>query len=280
MLYAVNYTAWRLTTEGQSIVRARRTRFEKRRSEERGSSKMPRRRKKSAATTPADANAGPAVLPPPDQNSDQIASIKVSGVGRTRTLELVDDTPDSFSRLMAAFGTEDLDFFGGLIEQIAGVRSREDQPASLTVGFLLSVVKNTRPRDELEAMLLAQIATCHMIAMDTASRLNNPEEYRLLLKVMKTYADLKQTFDRGRKAGEQSCMVQNMTVKDGGQAIVGNVMQKSAQPKEGKTAAPSPTEAGEIPLARINESPELAPGSPVAKQQEEETRAFGNKDGQ
>jgi hypothetical protein len=208
-----------------------------------------------------------------------MASIKFSRDGR---LELVDDTPDNFSRLMAAFGTKDLDFFGGLVDQIAGVRFREGEPAIQTVGFLLSVVKNTRPRDELEAMLLAQMATCHKIAMDTASRLNNAEEYRLFLKLMKTFADLKETFDRGRRASEQSFMVQNMTVRDGGQAIVGNVTQRATQSNEGKTVAspPSPTEAREVPLARINEGHELAPRSPVAEQQEEETHAFGDKDDQ
>jgi hypothetical protein len=238
---------------------------------------MPRRRKKSAAT--ADAEASPPVLPPPDQNSAQMASIKISEDGRS--LELVDDTPDSFSRLMAAFGTKDLDFFGGLIDQIARVRSRDDQ-RSRTVGFLLSVVQNTRPRNELEAMLLAQMATCHNFVMDTASRLNNAEEYRLFLKLMKTFADQKQAFDRGRRASEQSFMVQNMTVKDGGQAIVGNVTHRSTQPNDGKTVAspPPPTEARQVPLARINESPELAPCSPVAEQQEEETHAFGDKDDQ
>ena len=98
---------------------------------------------------------------------------------------------------------------------------------------------------------------------------------------MKTFANLKGTFDRGRRASEQSFMVQNMTVKDGGQAIVGNVTQTSTQPNEGKTAAsaPLPTEARSVPLARIDESPELAPRSPVAEQGEE-THAFGDKDDQ
>ena len=186
------------------------------------------------------AKASPPVVPPPDPNSDQMASIKISGDGRTPTLELVDNTPDGFSRLMAAFGTKDLDFFGGLVDQIARVRSHENESASHAVGFLLSVVKNTRPKDELEAMLLAQMATCHKIAMDTASRLNNPEEHRLFLRLMKTFADLKETFDRGRRASERSFMVHKMTVKDGGQAIVGNVTQTSTQPNEGKTAASPP----------------------------------------
>ena len=240
---------------------------------------MSRRKKISAAATPADAKASPPALPPPDQNSDQIASIKISGDGKIRKLSVEGPSQESISRLMAAFGTKDRDFFEGLISQIAAVRSREDEPASQAVGFLFSVVKNTQPRNELEAMLLAQMATCHKMAMDLTSRLNNPEEYRLFLKLMKTFADLKETFDRGRKATEQSFMVQNMTVKDGGQAIVGNVTQRSTEPTEEKAAASAPAlaDARAVPLPRVNGSPELAPCSPVTEQ-EEDSRALGNKD--
>jgi hypothetical protein len=227
---------------------------------------MARQRKKTAGTT-SDAQASlPAILPP-DQNPDQIASLKVSGVGSTRRVLIDASVPGSMSRLMAAFGTKDQDFFKGLLNQIARVRSQEDEPASLTVGFLFSVVKNTQPRDELEAMLLAQMATCHKLAMDMTSRLNDPEEYRLFLKLMKTFADLKKAFDCGRRAGDQSFMVQNMTVKDGGQAIVGNMTQRSIESTEEKTARL--TDARAVPLPCVNESRELALCSLVAEEREE-----------
>jgi hypothetical protein len=176
---------------------------------------------------------------------------------------------------MAAFGTKDHDFFRGLTNQIARVGSPDS--AAEAINFLLSVVKTTQPRNELEAMLLAQMAACHIIAMDMTSRLNNPEDYRLFLKLMKTFADLKENFDRGRRAAEHSFMVQNMTVRDGGQAIVANVTQRSIESPEEKTARL--TAARAVPLPRINESPELAPCSPVAEQGEE-THAFGDKDDQ
>jgi hypothetical protein len=128
---------------------------------------MPRRTKNSAAPAAADAKASLAALPPSGQNTDQIASIKISGDAKAGTLQVTIPTPESLSRLMAAFGTKDRRFFVGLLNQIAKVKSREnDEPASQTVGFLLSVVKNTQPRNELEAMLLAQMATCHKMAMD------------------------------------------------------------------------------------------------------------------
>jgi hypothetical protein len=241
---------------------------------------MSRRKKESAAITPANAKANPPAPTLPDQKPDQIASLEVSGVGKTRNLRVVGTLPE-ISRLMAAFGTKDPDFFDGLLNQLGRVRSREDEPASHTVGSLLSVLKNTRPRDELEAMLLAQMATCHKIAMDTTSRLNNPEEYRLLLKLMKTFADLKETFDRGRKATENSFMVQNMTVKDGGQAIVGNVTQRSTESIEEKTSASPPpsTEPRAVPLPCFYESPDLAPGSPAA-QHGEDLHTFEKKNDQ
>jgi hypothetical protein len=242
---------------------------------------MPRRKKISDATTSAGGKASPPALPPPHQNPDQIGSIKISGDAKNGTLQVTIPTPESLSRLMAAFGTNDRRFFVGLLNQIARVKPREnDEPANQTVGFLLSVVENTQPRNELEAMLLAQMATCHKMAMDLASRLNNPEEYRLFLKLMKTFADLKETFDRGRRTSEQSFMVQNMTVKDGGQAIVGNVTPLSAEPTEEQSAVSPPRlpDARAVPLRRIEESPELAPRSPVAEQAEVSARARHKND--
>jgi hypothetical protein len=112
--------------------------------------------------------------------------------------------------------------------------------------------------------------------------LNDPEEHRLFLKTMKTFANMKETFDRGRRATEHSFMVQNMTVKDGGQAIVGNVTTpRSADPSE-ETSAHLPRrlpDARSVALPRVEESPELAPSSPTAEQGEE-TQALGDDDDQ
>jgi hypothetical protein len=92
---------------------------------------------------------------------------------------------------------------------------------------------------------------------------------------MKTFVDSKESFDRGRRASEQSFMVQNMTVKDGSQAIVGNVTPRSAEPTEEQSTDSPPRlpDARAVPLPRIEESPGLAPRSPVAEQGEVSARA-------
>jgi hypothetical protein len=71
------------------------------------------------------------------------------------------------------------------------VKSREDEPESQTVGFPLSVIKNKQLRDEVEAMLLTQNGRLPKIAMD-------PDKC-MFLKTMETFADLTETFERGRK---------------------------------------------------------------------------------
>jgi hypothetical protein len=243
---------------------------------------MSEQKKKSAAAPRADAKASPPAIPAPDQNSGQMASVKISGDEKVRKLTVVAPSEESISRLMATFGTKDKDFFEGLLKQLSRVKSQAAESAGETFGFLFSVVKNQQPRNELEAMLLAQMAVCHHVAMDLTSRLNNPEEHRLFLKTMKTFADLKETFDRGRKSTEHSFMVQNMTVKDGGQAIVGNVTTpRSTEPTEEKSAASPPRlpDARAVPLPRIDESPELAPCTPVTEQGEE-MQALGDEDDQ
>jgi hypothetical protein len=234
---------------------------------------VPRQKKKTAGAI-ADAKANPPALILSDQNPHQIASLRVSDVGNTRTLS-IDASPGSYARLMAAFGTKDRDFFRGLIGQIARMRVRDNAPEA--INFLFSVVKNTQPRNELEAMLLAQMAACHVTTMDMTSRLNNPEDYRLFLKLVKTFADLKETFDRGRRANDQSFMVQNMTVKDGGQAIVANVTPRSELATEEKTARLTDARAVLLPvlMKALNWPPGLLSKERAAKMTSSQGRNTG-----
>ena len=73
--------------------------------------------------------------------------------------------------LMDALGTSDVDFYDGLIKQLASFDSPEEQTYEQRLNFMLSVVKGIQPRDQLEAMLAAQMATVHMLSMALAQRL-------------------------------------------------------------------------------------------------------------
>ncbi len=79
-------------------------------------------------------------------------------------------------------------------------------------------------------MLAAQMGAIHMATMTLARRLNHVETIpqqdaaeRALNKLARTFATQVQTLKKYRSKGEQVVRIERVTVKDGGQAVVGNV---------------------------------------------------------
>ena len=78
--------------------------------------------------------------------------------------------------LMDALGTGDIDFYHGLLNQLATAGSKGGQADERRLNFMLSVVKGVQPRDQLEVMLAAQMAAVHMATMTFARRLAHVED--------------------------------------------------------------------------------------------------------
>jgi len=131
--------------------------------------------------------------------------------------------------LMQAIGTTNVEFCNGLIRGIAAA-SRTDGPDEDGANFMLAVVKGIEPRDQIEAMLAAQMAAVHMASMTFAQRLaqvdNIPQQdsaERAFNKLARTFAAQVSALKDYRSKGEQKMTVQHVHVAEGGQAIVGNV---------------------------------------------------------
>jgi hypothetical protein len=71
------------------------------------------------------------------------------------------DLPTGNTVLMQAIGTTDFDFYSGLIGQLVNA-SKEREASESGTNFMLSVIKGIEPRDQVEAMLAAQMAAVHM----------------------------------------------------------------------------------------------------------------------
>jgi hypothetical protein len=147
--------------------------------------------------------------------------------------------------LMDALGIEDPQFLDGLLTQLANVVSRGQEVSAADLNFVLSVIKGIEPRDQLEAMLAAQMAAVHLATMTFARRLANVETIpqqdsseRALNKLARTFAAQMETLKRYRTGGQQKVTVEHVTVNKGGQAIVGNVQQAAAplKPAQNETA--------------------------------------------
>jgi hypothetical protein len=172
-------------------------------------------------------------------------------------------------RLMAAPGTTDRDLHRGIVEQLGEAASlgRDEQ----ALDFMLSVVRSIKPRDQVETMLAVQMAEVHMATLTSARLLARAtamvqQEYaeRALNKLARTFATQTEALRRYRSRGEPNVTVRQVSVSDGGQAIVGqaivgNVTQSPrdtaprAKPARAAPAdaTPGTTSAGATPAGAI-----------------------------
>ena len=105
-----------------------------------------------------------------------------------------------------------------------------ERASEQNANFMLAVVKGIEPRDQIEAMLAAQMAAVHNATMTFARRLAHvdiiPQQdsaQNAFNKLARTFAAQVEALKRYRSGGEQKMTVQHVHVAEGGQAIVGNV---------------------------------------------------------
>ena len=137
----------------------------------------------------------------------------------------------AYGLIAAAIGTRDYDFLNGFLQQLANIGSQGAAIDERGLNFMLSIVKGIGPRDQMEAMLAAQMAAVHNATMTFARRLAHVDNIqqqdsaeRAFNKLARTFATQLEALKRYRSAGEQTVRVEHVTVNEGGQAIVGNVL--------------------------------------------------------
>jgi hypothetical protein len=153
------------------------------------------------------------------------------------------------SLLMKAIGTDDVDFCGQLLSQLASASVQDGEVNEQKLNFMLAVVKGIQPKDQLETLLAAQMAAVHSLTMNMAGRMADvsilPQMEvvgRLLNNLARTYALQMEALKRHRSTGEQKVTVEHVTVNDGGKAMfaIGNLGQgdKATQGGEGSYGKP------------------------------------------
>ena len=135
--------------------------------------------------------------------------------------------------LMEALGTAEPDFLDGLMGQLANAGTQGRVADERGLNFMLAVVKGVEPKDQVEAMLAAQMAAVHNATMTFARRLNHVDNIaqqdsaeRAFNKLARTFAAQVEALKRYRTGGEQRVTVEHVTVNQCGQAIVGAVTHR------------------------------------------------------
>jgi hypothetical protein len=144
--------------------------------------------------------------------------------------------PELGEQLMAnALGVADREAMDGILRQLVGASVNGGSPDEVNLSFMISMVKSIRPRDSVEAMLVAQMVSVHVMAMRCAHHLASAEDLaqhdsaaRALGRLARTFPAQIEALNRYRSHGEPAITVQNVSVGDGGKAIVGNVTQHAS----------------------------------------------------
>jgi hypothetical protein len=144
--------------------------------------------------------------------------------------------PELGAQLMAnALGVADRDAMDGILRQLVRASVTGNSTDEVNLSFMIAMVKSIGPRDSVEAMLVAQMVSVHVMAMRCAQQLAGAEDVarhdaaaRALGRLARTFPDQIEALGRYRSRGEPAITVQNVSVGDGGKAIVGNVTQHAS----------------------------------------------------
>jgi hypothetical protein len=196
---------------------------------------------------------------------DKATAIAATGQTRAAATPRVKLLPHGFSidhpdselgeQLMAdALGVADRDAMHGILRQLVKASVNGERPDEVNLAFMISMVKSIKPRDSVEAMLVAQMVSVHVMAMRCAYHLASAEDIarqdsagRALGRLARTFPIQMEALNRYRNNGEPAITVQNVSVGDGGKAIVGNVTQHASVIVSDNHPAPTVTDARMVP---------------------------------
>jgi hypothetical protein len=166
--------------------------------------------------------------------------------------------------VMEALASADWDFLDGILNQLGNASAHDQDIDERELNFMLSVIKGIEPRDQLEAMLAAQMAAVHVTTM-TFARVA-AVNISAFNKLTRTFAMQIEALKRYRSGAEQNVTLQHVSVAEGGQAIVGNVTQaprKNGREKaaQDKAATPPPIlpDTNVVPMPIMGKSKEHDP---------------------
>jgi hypothetical protein len=144
-----------------------------------------------------------------------------------------DDGIDSVCRFYETTGFTDKDGCDRLLTQVASVQANSQNVWD--INSTLAMLNGIQPQDPLEGMLAGQMVAVHNMAMEYARRAmdktstnfdHNDRYINRTSKLMNLFTRQMEALQKYRTKGQQRITVQHVQVGQGGQAIIGDVLQE------------------------------------------------------
>jgi hypothetical protein len=186
--------------------------------------------KKPYEATPAEKEAVRRILARREGRSSA-PRVSIRHEGETDVISLTQGDPVAGSVVvMDALGICEAEFANWYLSQLIEVARPGARADEKSTNAMIAGIAAMRPRDEAEAMLIAQMIATHELALTFARRLKHVENIpqqdsaaNALTKLTRTYAAQMAALKHYRTGGEQRVIVQRVDVREGGQAVVGVV---------------------------------------------------------
>jgi hypothetical protein len=197
-------------------------------------------------------------------------SAKISKSKDGRIAEVVgpdhNDTRGWLIRLCNTFGTNQDDVaLSELNKLIHALRPNVGDVSDGSLNAALAAVDGAHPQNEIEAMLVSEMAITHALAMELIGRAKRAEYLpqfesagNMAVKLMRTYTAQVEALTKLQRGGEQTVRVEHVHVHSGGQAVVGNVNHQQCPGGGGGQENAGQPYAAEDPGAIA-----FAPGAPM-----------------
>jgi hypothetical protein len=135
-------------------------------------------------------------------------------------------------RLQAALGTASVEFVEATLYQLqAAARLPGSGVSEIAVNAALAMIESEQPKGETESAIVLQMACVHAATMAVLGRLgggHGGDRHVLAAataasRLSRTFAILVETLRRLRSGGSQLIRIERVEVREGGQAVIGNI---------------------------------------------------------
>ena len=159
----------------------------------------------------------------------------------SRSLPPDGDRSAWIDRLKTALGTASMEFVEATLYQLqAAARLPYSGVSEIAVNAALAMIESEQPRNETECAIVVQMACLHAATMAVLGRLgggHGGDRHVLAAataasRLSRTFAILVETLRRLRSGGSQVIRIERVEVKDGGQAVIGNIKTHRSEPNE------------------------------------------------
>ncbi|UCE56480.1 MAG: hypothetical protein JSV31_13845 [Desulfobacterales bacterium] len=179
-----------------------------------------------------------------DHLRDRLSSkpLKFRANDKTKLLEPEGDPLLAVPKMLAAFGTTDLELYKFLLDQVVQTFRTfqtsegvcESSKMAEFCNHAMAILHGIRPMDEIEGLLAVQMIGVHNMAMNAMRLAMISGQYpdsierntNRATKLLRTFAAQMEALKKYRSGGQQKMIVEHVHVNKGGQAIVGSITKE------------------------------------------------------